>query len=42
VAPPTFARRASEDNAMLDLLLVVIVVGFFAGCFAYVAGCERL
>lgn len=27
---------------MLDLLMIVITVGFFAACLAYMAGCDRL
>jgi len=27
---------------MMDLLFLVVVVGFFAGAIAYVEGCERL
>jgi hypothetical protein len=27
---------------MLDLLMIVIGVGFFAACLAYMVGCERL
>ena len=26
----------------MDLLVVLITLGFFAGCRAYIAGCERL
>jgi len=27
---------------MMDLLFLIVVVGFFAGAIAYVEGCERL
>jgi len=27
---------------MMDMLLLLVVVGFFAGAIAYVEGCERL
>lgn len=27
---------------MLDLLMVLVTIGFFAGCLAYMAGCEWL
>ena len=27
---------------MVDLLMIASVVGFFAACLAYMAGCERL
>ena len=27
---------------MADLLVAIVVVGFFAGCVAYVRGCDRL
>lgn len=27
---------------MLDLLMIVSAVGFFAACLAYMVGCERL
>ena len=27
---------------MMDLLFLLVVVGFFAGAIAYVEGCERL
>lgn len=27
---------------MLDLLMLASAVGFFAGCLAYMVGCERL
>ena len=31
-----------EDRSMMDLLFLIVVVGFFAGAIAYVEGCERL
>lgn len=27
---------------MLDVLMIASVAGFFAGCLAYMVGCERL
>jgi len=27
---------------MMDLLFLLVIVGFFAGAIAYVEGCERL
>jgi hypothetical protein len=27
---------------MLDILMIVITIGFFAACLAYMAGCQRL
>jgi len=27
---------------MLDLLFLMLTVGFFVGCLAYIFGCERL
>jgi len=27
---------------MMDLLFLVVIVGFFAGALAYIEGCERL
>ncbi len=27
---------------MLDFLMIASVIGFFAACLAYMAGCERL
>jgi hypothetical protein len=36
-------RLAIEgDKLMMDLLFVIVIVGFFAGAIAYVKGCERL
>ena len=37
--PPFFVL---EENEMLDLLYVLLTMGFFALCAAYVRGCERL
>jgi hypothetical protein len=31
-----------KDTAMLDLLFVVIMLGSFGACLAYVVACERL
>jgi hypothetical protein len=31
-----------EDLYMLDLLFLVITIGFCAGCLAYILACERL
>jgi len=27
---------------MFDLLFLILTVGFFVGCLAYILGCERL
>lgn len=27
---------------MLDLMMIAIVIGFFAACLAYMVGCEQL
>lgn len=27
---------------MLDVLMIVVTIGFFAACLAYTAGCQRL
>jgi hypothetical protein len=34
--------RFREGDVMTDLLMVIVMVGFFIGCIAYVRGCERL
>jgi hypothetical protein len=30
------------DRSMMDILFLVVAIGFFAGAIAYVEGCERL
>lgn len=27
---------------MLDVLMIVVTIGFFAACLAYMTGCQRL
>lgn len=27
---------------MLDVLMIVITIGFFAACLAYMSGCQRI
>jgi hypothetical protein len=42
------SSRGVEDHAwregpyMLDLFFLILTVAFFAGCLAYILGCERL
>jgi hypothetical protein len=36
------ARKVLAAHGMMDLLFLLVVVGFFAGAIAYVEGCERL
>ena len=37
-----FRRSESEEKPVLDLVLIVLTVGFFALAWAYVRGLERL
>jgi hypothetical protein len=30
------------DRAMMDILFLIVAIGFFGGAIAYVEGCERL
>jgi hypothetical protein len=30
------------EDFVLDLLMILVTIGFFAGCLAYMVGCERL
>ena len=39
---PIGASGDERGLKMLDVLVVAITVGFFAGCVSYVFGCERL
>jgi hypothetical protein len=39
---PTPAQRTDEEAIMLDVILVLTVVVFFAGAVAYVRACDRL
>ena len=34
--------RVDGGPLMMDLLFLLVVIGFFAGAIAYVEGCERL
>ena len=36
------SRVVGGGPLMMDLLFLIVVVGFFAGAIAYVEGCERL
>ncbi len=34
--------RRGNDNAMLDVILIAVGIGFFAVAILYVGACERL
>jgi hypothetical protein len=42
------SHRCGEDHALgegvdvLDVFFLILTVAFFAGCLAYILGCERL
>jgi hypothetical protein len=38
----TTSVSISQELKMLDLLVLIIVVAFFAGSIAYVIACEKL
>jgi hypothetical protein len=39
---PTPAQPTDEESIMLDAILILTVVVFFAGAIAYVHACDRL
>jgi K+-transporting ATPase KdpF subunit len=40
--PANGIRVCKGDRLMMDILFLVVAIGFFAGAIAYVEGCERL
>jgi hypothetical protein len=40
--PAQFAPRTIRENSMLDLIMLLLGLGFFAAAIGYTYACERL